>query len=134
MRPETLKIKLYENGKFDPLTEYEHIIWWWNQQVKTHSKKYQIAYFSSILAQHGENLNKNEAFEVLAYLNSKVSEKQLKAYKQATKDKKNEMEKERKKWRTKADQDISELELKSFDNFAERPKMLQHLLKQVRNN
>lgn len=68
------EFNVYRNA----LTDTEQIIWFWQQYVKRYKSKNHITRFwLNLLERHEKHLNKIQAYELLDFLKSKVSEEQI---------------------------------------------------------
>lgn len=70
-------IYIYELGYRNAVTEYEDIIWFWEQCSKRYKSKAVITkYWLGVLNAHEKHLIKIQAYELLATLKSKVTKEQ----------------------------------------------------------
>jgi len=71
-----MKIHIAGLGQRDTKTEYEQIIWFFEQKAKMLSKAQRTSYFISLKESLMPFLIKSESFEILSFLDKMVSEEQ----------------------------------------------------------
>lgn len=107
------RIYIFQFGYRNPLTEWEEIIWIWKQQAKRYKRAQHITkYWLDINEQYRDYFIKIQAFELLSFLESMVTEEKVM---------------NRAKYRLKAQAD-SLLELAKFEDWHNNQKLKYELL------
>lgn len=71
-------INIFELGHRNPVTEKDQIIWFWTQRAKSYKQKnHQTRYWLDLREIYEPHLKKMEAFELLAFLIEKASDKKM---------------------------------------------------------
>ena len=112
--------KLYFEGlgRQCPIKDKDQIIWFLEQSAKGMNKNYQTRYWLNLKEWYKEKLLLMQAYEVLAFIESKTTDAQ---------------EKRRQKFREKQKRQ-AELELKKWQKWKDKHEMMQVLLKMVSPN
>jgi len=97
------KIYIYGNGYMNPLEEYELIVWIWEQNLKGKNKSVITRFWMDIKENHKKYLLHIQAYELMNYIESKVTVSQEKRRNAYRKKVKLQAELEEKNWKLRRD-------------------------------
>jgi len=112
------KINFYELGKWDAIEEKDQVIWVLDHMAKQTHKNHRSTFWMNMRNQYKSKLLKIQAYEILAFIESHISEAQEK----------------RRAYYLKKQKEKSELEIKAYKRSAEKHKMLAELWKHITPN